>query len=199
MKISHIFPLGFVISSLALFAACGDDSSSSASDESSSSVASFRSSSSLSTRADIDYKDTLKLGDTVRVYIELFDGDSSKMDESEIYIDSFATSVPLYLGEFTKGSRIKVYAYASDIGEDRIRIKSEFGDYMPALTAVPKKEAGKDSVYGNYLAASLGSDTSAIFKDSNQFVIFSDNHYYLEIGGDFNNESSLLKAKKSRR
>ena len=95
MKISHIFPLGFVISSLALFAACGDDSSSSASDESSSSVASFRSSSSLSTRADIDYKDTLKLGDTVRVYIELFDGDSSKMDESEIYIDSFATSVPL--------------------------------------------------------------------------------------------------------
>ena len=191
MKISHIFPLGFVISSLALFAACGDDSSSSASDESSSSVASFRSSSSLSTRADIDYKDTLKLGDTVRVYIELFDGDSSKMDESEIYIDSAASSIPLYLGEFSKGSRVKVYAYTSDIDEDRIRIKNEFGDYMPALTAVPKNESGKDSIYGNYLAASLGSDTSGTFKDSNQFVIFSDNHYYLEIGGAFNNESSL--------
>ena len=158
MKISHIFPLGFVISSLALFAACGDDSSSSASDESSSSVASFRSSSSLSTRADIDYKDTLKLGDTVRVYIELFDGDSSKMDESEIYIDSATNSIPLYLGEFSKGSRVKVYAYTSDIDEDRIRIKNEFGDYMPALTAVPKNESGKDSIYGNYLAASLGSD-----------------------------------------
>ena len=191
MKISHIFPLGFVISSLALFAACGDDSSSSASDESSSSVASFRSSSSLSTRADIDYKDTLKLGDTVRVYIELFDGDSSKMDESEIYIDSAASSIPLYLGEFSKGSRVKVYAYTSDIDEDRIRIKNEFGDYMPALTAVPKNESSKDSIYGNYLAASLGSDTSGTFKDSNQFVIFSDNHYYLEIGGAFNNESSL--------
>ena len=191
MKISHIFPLGFVISSLALFAACGDDSSSSASDESSSSVASFRSSSSLSTRADIDYKDTLKLGDTARIYIDLFDGDTSKMDEIETYIDSAATSIPLYLGEFTKGSRVKVYAYTSNIDEDRIRIKSEFGDYMPALTAVPKKESSKDSIYGNYLAASLGSDTSGTFKDSNQFVIFSDNHYYLEISGTFNNESSL--------
>ena len=78
----------------------GDDSRVLASDDSSSSVASFRSSSSLSTRADIDYKDTLKLGDTTRVYIELFDGDSSKMDESEIYIDSATNSIPLYLGEF---------------------------------------------------------------------------------------------------
>jgi hypothetical protein len=50
--------------------ACGDDSSSSASDEeSSSSVPSFKSSSSLSTRADIDYKDTVKLGDTLRLYV----------------------------------------------------------------------------------------------------------------------------------
>ena len=192
MKIRNIFQLGFVISSLALFGACGDDSSSSASDEeSSSSVASFRSSSSLSTRADIDYKDTLKLGDTTRVYIELFNGDSSKMDESEVYIDSAATSVPLYLGEFTKGSRIRVYAFTTDIKEDRIRIKNEFGNYMPALTAVPKNESREDSVYSNYIVASLGSDTSATFRDSNQFIVFSDNHYYLEIGGEFSNESNV--------
>ncbi len=191
MKIRTIFQLGFVVSSLAILGACGDDSSSQASDESSSSVASFRSSSSLSTRADIDYKDTLKLGDTARVYIELFAGDSSKMDASEIYIDSAATSIPLYLGEFTKGSRIKVYAFTSAIKNDRIRIKNEFGNYMPALTAVPQNESSKDSVYGNYIAPSFGSDSTASFRDSNQFVVFNDNHYYLEIGGEFDNESSL--------
>ena len=77
--------------------ACGDDSSSSASsdEDSSSSVPSFRSSSSLSTRADIDYKDTIKLGDTLRLYVDLFKGDSSKMDESEIYLDSSATTLPM--------------------------------------------------------------------------------------------------------
>ena len=53
--------------------ACGsDEMASSIDEESSSSVPSFRSSSSLSTRADIDYKDTVKLGDTLRIYVELF-------------------------------------------------------------------------------------------------------------------------------
>lgn len=174
------------------FTACGDDSSSSAeSDDSSSSVASFRSSSSLSTRADIDYKDTVRLGDTMKVYIDLFNGDSSKMDSSEHYIDSAATSFPMYLGELPKGSRIKVYATTSNIAEDRIRIKSEFGEYLKALTAVPKNSLSKDSIYDNYLAPSLGKDTSATFKDSNQFVVFNGEHYFLELSGDFNNESSL--------
>ncbi len=91
MKIKNIFQLAILASFFTVFSACGDDSSSSASDEdSSSSVASFKSSSSLSTRADIDYKDTVSLGDTMRIYLELFKGDSSKMDESETYLDSDA-------------------------------------------------------------------------------------------------------------
>jgi hypothetical protein len=172
--------------------ACGDDSSSSASDEeSSSSVPSFKSSSSLSTRADIDYKDTVKLGDTLRLYVELFKGDSSKMDESEIYLDSGATNLPMYLGEFPKGSRIKVFASTSNIKDEQILIKNELGEYLQATNAAPKDASRKDSVYRNALIPSYGADSSATFRDSNTFVTFNDNHYYLEIEGKFKDESSL--------
>jgi hypothetical protein len=174
------------------FTACGDDSSSSASDEeSSSSVPSFKSSSSLSTRADIDYKDTVKLGDTLRLYVDLFKGDSSKMDESEIYLDSTATTLPMYLGEFPKGSRIKVFASTSNIESEQIRIKSEYGDYLQAIKAAPKTAARKDSVYRNSLIPSYGADSTATFRDSNTFVTFNDNHYFLEVEGEFSDESSM--------
>ncbi len=191
MRIKNYFKLGSFLFAIAALTACGDDSSSSASDDSSSSVASFRSSSSLSTRADIDYKDTVNIGDTALINIELFKGDSSKMDPKVLYLDSSAIDFPLYLGEFTKGTRIRVYASTSNIGEDRIRVKSEFGEYLQALTAVARNETRKDSVFDNYLVASLGTDTTATLKDSNQFVVFNDNHYFLEVSGDFNNKSNL--------
>ena len=172
--------------------ACGsDEMASSIDEESSSSVPSFRSSSSLSTRADIDYKDTVKLGDTLRIYVELFKGDSSKMDESEIYLDSNATNLPMYLGNFPKGSRIKVFASTSNIKDDQIFIKNELGEYLQATKAAPKDASRKDSIYRNALIPSYGADTSATFRDSNTFVTFNDNHYYLEIEGKFKDESSL--------
>jgi len=192
MQFKNFLKISAALFLSASFMACGDDSSSSASDEeSSSSVPSFRSSSSLSTRADIDYKDTVKLGDTLRIYLELFKGDSSKMDESEIYLDSAATSMPMYLGEFPKGSRIKVFATTSHIKDDQILIKSELGDYLQAIKAAPKDASRKDSVYRNALIPSFGEDTSATFRDSNTFVTFSDNHYYLEVAGKFKDESNL--------
>lgn len=192
MQFKKFLSLSAALFMTVAFTACGDDSSSSASDEeSSSSVPSFRSSSSLSTRADIDYKDTIKLGDTLRIYLELFKGDSSKMDESEIYLDSSATTLPMYLGELPKGSRIKVLASTSNIESDQIRIKSEYGDYLQAIKAAPKTAARKDSVFRNSLIPSFGADSSATFRDSNTFVTFSDNHYYLEIEGEFNDKSSL--------
>ncbi|MBR4399295.1 MAG: hypothetical protein IKT05_09000 [Fibrobacter sp.] len=192
MQFKKLLSLSAALFMTVAFTACGDDSSSSASDEdSSSSVPSFRSSSSLSTRADIDYKDTVKLGDTLRIYLELFKGDSSKMDESEIYLDSTATTLPMYLGEFPKGSRIKVFASTSNIKNDQIRIKSEFGDYLQATKAAPKTAARKDSVYRNALIPSFGADSSATFRDSNTFVTFNDNHYFLELEGDFSDESSM--------
>lgn len=192
MQFKKLFSLSAALFMTVAITACGDDSSSSASDEeSSSSVPSFRSSSSLSTRADIDYKDTVKLGDTLRIYLELFKGDSSKMDESEIYLDSEATSFPMYLGEFPKGSRIKVLANTSHIKNDQIQIKSELGEYLQATKAAPKDASRKDSVYRNALIPSYGADDDAEFRDSNTFVTFSDNHYYLEVSGKFKDESSL--------
>lgn len=192
MQFKKLLSLSAALFITVAFTACGDDSSSSASDEeSSSSVPSFKSSSSLSTRADIDYKDTIKLGDTLRLYLELFKGDSSKMDESEIYLDSTATTMPMYLGEFPKGSRIQVFASTSNIEGEQIRIKSEYGDYLQAVKAAPKTAARKDSVYRNSLIPSYGADSTATFRDSNTFVTFSDNHYFLEVEGEFNDESSL--------
>ncbi len=192
MQFKKLLSLSAALFMTVAFTACGDDSSSSASDEeSSSSVPSFKSSSSLSTRADIDYKDTVKLGDTLRLYVDLFKGDSSKMDESEIYLDSTATTLPMYLGEFPKGSRIKVFASTSNIEGEQIRIKSEYGDYLQAIKAAPKTAARKDSVYRNSLIPSYGADSTATFRDSNTFVTFNDNHYFLEVEGEFSDESSM--------
>lgn len=192
MQFKNLLSLSAALFMSVAITACGDDSSSSASDEdSSSSVPSFRSSSSLSTRADIDYKDTVKLGDTLRLYLELFKGDSSKMDESEIYLDSMATKMPMYLGEFPKGSRIKVFASTTNIESEQIRIKSEMGDYLQATMAAPKNAMRTDSVYRNSLIPSYGADSTATFRDSNTFVTFSSDHYYLEVEGEFNDESSL--------
>lgn len=194
MSIKDIFKLGLasIAASVAL-TACGDDSSSTSPEDtgSSSSIASFKSSSSLSTRADIDYKGNLTLGDTVKVNIELFKGDSSKIDSSEVYIDSAATSIPLYLGNLPKGSRIKVYATANDIKNDKIQIRSEFGEQLNTLNAIPKSKGSNDSLFANYFVPSFGSKEDAVFKDSNQFVVFSQNHYYLEVLGKFNDDSNL--------
>jgi hypothetical protein len=113
------------------------------------------------------------------------------MDESEIYLDSTATTLPMYLGEFPKGSRIKVFASTSNIESEQIRIKSEYGDYLQAIKAAPKTAARKDSVYRNSLIPSYGADSTATFRDSNTFVTFNDNHYFLEVEGEFSDESSM--------
>lgn len=184
----------FSLTALTFLAACSDSSSSSSNGEeadSSSSVASFKSSNSLSDRADIDYKDTVSIGDTMKIYVELFQGDSSKMDSSVLYVDSLANAFPMYLGEFPTGSRIQVFASAYNMENDTIRIKNEFGDYLKALTAVPKGNGRKDSTYGNFLVPSNGSSDEGVFKDSNQFVVFKDQHYYLEVGGSFTDSTTL--------
>lgn len=177
----------------AVFTACGDDSSSASTEntDSSSSISSYSSSSSLSTRADIDYRGEISINDTMKVNIELSKGDSSSIDSSETYIDSSVTSIPLYIGDLPKGSRIKVFASTNDIKDDKIQIRSEFGNQLKTLTAIPKSKDQKDSLYTNYFVPSLGSKDGAVFKDSNQFVVFSKNHYYLEILGKFTDDSNL--------
>lgn len=192
MSIKKLIALGLFSLTFAGLTAC-DKGSTSPEDDSSSSVASFKSSSSFSNdRADVDYKGEIVLGDTMRLYIDV--GEEGE-DSTEIYIDSSATSIPLYLGEFVKGSRIKVFVGASELEDAKIRIKNEQGEYLRAVTAVPKSANSKDSVFANYIVPGFGSDTTKMFNDSNEFIVFNKSHYYVEISGEFTNESALkLKA-----
>lgn len=184
----------FSLAALTMFAACSDSGSSSKSDDeadSSSSVASFKSSTSLSDRADVDYKDTVSIGDTMKIYVELFQGDSSKMDSSVLYVDSLDRNFPMYLGEFPKGSRIRIYASVFNMEGDTIRVRNEFGEYLRAITAAPKGNGKEDSAFVNYLVPSNGSSSDSVFSDSNQFVAFKDQHYYLEVAGNFTDSTNL--------
>lgn len=196
MSIKKLFTLSLLTLSFAGLTACDKGSTSPDDEDSSSSVASFRSSSSFSNdRADIDYRGEIVLGDTMRLNIDLFKGDSTDMDSTEIYVDSSETTIPLYLGKLAKGSRIKVLAKTFDLKNDQIRIRSEQGEYLRAVTAVPKKANSKDSVFSNYFVPSFGSDSSKIFRDSNEFVVFNESHYYIELSGEFNDDAVLrLKA-----
>ena len=127
----------------------------------------------------------------MKIYLELFKGDSSKMDTKETYLGKEDTHLPLYLGEFPKGSRIKVYASTSNIKNEKIYVRSEFGETLQALYAAPKDESRKDSVYRTALIPSYGANSDATFRDSNTFVNFSDNHFYVDIEGKFNDNSTL--------
>lgn len=193
MSIKNIFKYGLSFVAAGLFmTGCGDDSSSAdESSDSSSSILSFSSSSSLSTRADIIYKDSIALGDTIKLNIELFDGDSSKMDETELYVEDSVATFPLYLGELPKGSRIKVYASTGETLNDTIRIKGEKGNYLKTLSAAPKDKDRIDSVFEDYFIPSFGSKSDAIFKDSMQYVAFKDDFYFIEVSGKFTSASTM--------
>lgn len=190
---TKLYTLGLFSLGLATFVACdkGNGTSPNEDESSSSSVPSFKSSSSFSERADIEYKGEIVLGDTMRINVELFSGDSTEMDSSEVYIDSSAKTLPMYLGYLLQGSRIKIAANTSSIENDQIRVKSESGEYLDALVATKKAKTDEDSSFTNFFVPSLGSDTTAIFKDSNEFVVLKDNHYFVEVGGDFNDNSTF--------
>lgn len=199
MSIKNIFTQGLKLvaaaSAVCLMFACSDDSSSNTEDEEFGWVPS---SSSISTRADIEYKDTVALNKKMDLNIELLkcspsqdkcDKDSN-LDSSEIYVDSLTTKIPLYLGELTRGSRIRVKATVANITSDKIRIRSEYGEYLKALTAVARNDSHRDSLFDNFMVPSLGIMPDSTYRDSNQFVVFNPNHYYLELEGEFTNEST---------
>ena len=149
-----LYKILFALSFAAFCAGCGDDDSSSASSEeesSSSRIASYKSSSSLSNRADIAYNDTLELGDTVALDFEI---PKSKKDIDEesgyIYITDTTKYIRLFLGEFVKGTRINVHIVSSGMSKDTIRIQNEIGDELNTLKPV-WNESKKDSVFGNYM------------------------------------------------
>lgn len=186
-----LYKILFALSFAAFCAGCGDDDSSSASPEeesSSSRIASFKSSSSLSNRADIAYNDTLELGDTVALDFEI---PKSKKDIDEesgyIYITDTTKSIRLFLGEFVKGTRINVHIVSSGMSKDSIRIQNEIGDELNTLKPV-WNESKKDSVFGNYMMP--GHDGKM---QENSFVAFSDGFYYMNLKAKFE-KSSRIRA-----
>jgi len=192
MSIKNIFKHGLALAVAAgttcTFLACSDDSSSNTEQPE---YGYIPSSASISNRGDIDYKDTIILNKKLDLNIELLKNDTIELDSSEIYVDSFATTIPMYLGELTRGSRIRVKASVSNITEDRIRIRNERGEKLKALTAVARDSSHQDSLFKDYMIPSLGTKSDSTYRDSNQFVVFSPNHYYLEIGGNFTDESTV--------
>lgn len=179
----------FALSFAAFCAGCGDDDSSSAPQEeesSSSRIPSFKSSSSLSTRADITYNDTLELGDTVSLDFEI---PKSKKDIDEesgyIYITDTTKSIRLFLGEFVKGTRVNVHILSSGMSKDTIQVSSETGDKLNTLAPV-WSESKNDSVFGNYMTA--GHDGKM---QKNSFVVFNDGFYYMNVKAKFDKASRI--------
>lgn len=184
-----LFALSFAASCAILCTACSDDDSSTSAkeDESSSSEReSFKSSSSLSTRADIVYNDSLELQDTITLDIEIPEK-STDIDPASgyLYITDTTKAMKFFLGEFVKGTRIKVEMQATGLSEDTIRIYNEKGGNLNTINPV-WDDNKKDSLFADYMFP--GNDGKML---SNSFVVFEDGFYYMELSAKFEKSSRI--------
>lgn len=187
----NIHKLLFALSFAAFCAACGDDDSSTSAqeDESSSSMRdSFKSSSSLSTRADIAYNDSLNLNDTTTFDIEI-PKKSVDMDAGSgyLYITDSTKYMTFYLGEFIKGTRIKVSVLTSGMSKDTVRIHNEKGGLLRTIDPVWDSQKN-DSLFSDFV--NPGKDGKM---QTNSFVVFDDGFYYLKLSADFE-KSARVRA-----
>lgn len=184
-----LFSLSFA-ATCATFCACSDDDSSTSAkeDESSSSMRdSYKSSSSLSTRADIIYNDSLELSDTVTIDIEI-PKSSTDIDPASgyLYISDSTKSMTFFLGEFVKGTRVKVDILTSGMSKDTIRIRNEKGGLLRTIDPI-WDTAKKDSLFADYMFP--GKEGKMI---SNSFVVFEEGFYYMEVAaGEFETSSRI--------
>lgn len=194
----------------ALLVACSEtthtNSSSVTDDNGSYAEDSFKSSSSISERLDIDYRDTISAGDTMNFYMELAiwdtvtvkvpkDSTGKKTKDSTyvekvchediVCIDSTKSTVSFFLGDFPKGTRISVTASTSGMENDTIRIRGEKNGDLRTLMPVYNSQK-KDSVYSNYMHPGSGADM--LF---NSFVAFNDDFYYLDLAAEFDTSAHL--------
>ena len=169
---------------------------------------SFSSSSSLTTRLDIDYRDTLVSGDTMNFYMEYatwdtitVERDTSDEDSKDstyiekvchediLCLDSANTTVSLFLGNYPKGTRITVLAATSGTENDTLRIRGEKSGNLRTLMPVYNSKK-KDSVYSDYMIPGSGADMLL-----NSFVAFNDDFYYLDLAAEFDTSAHLrIKA-----
>lgn len=165
----------FPLLSLSLLVACGGDSSSSATEDSSSSAAVEEpSSSSYSNRLDANYADTLS-SDTLR-----FTGKDS------------AVAYKFFLGEFPKGTLIRIYGKKSTGAHpDSFFVKEEKGEILiPEYTTV---EDGDEVFNTQNLYARLG-DSSGY--STAAFVTTSESgFYYVDFPKVDNSEDSAFSIR----
>ena len=197
---------------LALLVACSEtshtNSSSVTDDNGSYAEDSFNSSSSISERLDIEYRDTIGIGDTLNFYMEMAEWDTVKVkrdttDEDSkdssylkkvchddiVCVDSANSTVSLFLGNFPKGTRIGVLAATSGMENDTLRIRSEKGEKAKTLMPISdphKKDSVDNDVYGDYMLPGSGADML-----KNQFVLFNEDFYYLDIKAKFDTSAHL--------
>ena len=186
------------LTAAAFFAACSDEKHTNSwedeNDGASFAEDSFKSSSSLSTRLDIDYNDTLKIGDSTKLHLEIARLDTIKDDgkttvqlacsEGMLCLDTAATKLSLFLGEFPAGSLISVSVAASDMKNDTLRIRSEFGDVLK--TAKPVYDTTKkEDIFSNFMLPGRSAPAT------NQFVTFKEGFYYLDLDAKFDRTSLL--------
>lgn len=155
---------------------------------------SFKSSSSLTTRLDIDYNDTLQIGDSLNIHLEKAKLDTVKEKDTTyvqlacsddvLCLDSNASKVSMFLGEFPAGSLISVEISTGDMKKDTLRIRSEFGEILKTTRPV-YDSTKKTEVFSNYM---IPGHSEA---EKNQFVVFKDGFYYLDLYADFNRTSHL--------
>lgn len=171
---------------------------------------SFSSSSSISERLDIHYRDTLSAGDTMNFYMELATWDTVKVKvpkdstgkktkdstyvekvchDDIVCIDSVNSTISFFLGDLPKGTRVSVIASTSGMEKDTISIRGEKGSDAQTLLPIQdpqKKDSTRDDVYGNYMLPGSGADML-----SNQFVLFDDDFCYLDLKAKFDTASHL--------
>ena len=147
---------------------------------------SFYSSSGTSNRADINYDDDIVLDDTTNIYIQRPMADSTgstECPEKTLCIDSLTKEINLFFGNLKKGDRISLWAATSGLSKDTMRIMSELGQTL--LPLLPQC-ISDNCTFENFVTPGNGA---VLVK--NQFVIFEDGYYYVNLKATFNDKAHL--------
>lgn len=147
---------------------------------------SFYSSSGTSNRADIDYDDDIVLDDTTNIYIQKLVTDSAgkrECPEKVICIDSLTKEINLFLGNLKKGDRVSIWAATSGMANDTMRVMSELGQTMhPMLPSCVSSNCNFES----FMIPGRGAELA-----KNQFVIFEDGYYYVNLQASLGDKAHL--------
>ncbi len=147
---------------------------------------SFYSSSGTSNRADIDYDDDIILDDTTNIYIQRPGTDSTgkaECPENTLCLDSLTEQINLFLGNLKKGDRVSIWIATSGLTKDTMRVMSELGQTM--LPMLPRC-VSENCTFDNFVIPGNGAELV-----KNQFVIFEDGYYYVNLRTVFDDKAHL--------